>query len=60
MSLQEAVKYVAGAYGVILVAFFASYWSAERRLRSLERQVRALKDALDKREQTTAGGEDDV
>ncbi len=60
MSLEEAVKFVAGAYGVILVAFFAYYWSAARRLRSLERQVRLLKDALDKREKTTAGGEDDV
>jgi hypothetical protein len=60
MTLQEAVKFVAGAYGVVLVVFFAYYWSAARRLRSLERQVRALKDTLDKREKTAAGGEDHV
>jgi len=60
MTLEEAVKFVAGAYGAILVAFFVYYWLAARRLRSLERQVRLLKDALDKREKTAAGGEGDV
>ena len=52
MSLAEAVKYVAAAYAVVLVALVAYLVSAGRRIARLQRDVRVLDEELRRR----AGG----
>jgi len=49
MPLAEAVKYVAAAYGAVLVVFVAYVIVAGRRLARLQRDVRGLEDELSRR-----------
>lgn len=49
MSLAEAVKYVAAAYAVVLVALVAYLISAGRRIAHLQRDVRVLDEELKRR-----------
>jgi len=46
VSLEEAVKYVAGAYAVILLVLFAAYVVMAYRVASLGRELRELREAL--------------
>ena len=55
MALEEAVKYVAAAYAIILAVLVAySVWSA-RRVSALEREARLLSSEIERRE--AAAGE---
>jgi ABC-type sulfate transport system permease component len=49
MSLEEAVKFVAGAYGVILAALLVGYAVAARRVASLTRELKGLREAAERR-----------
>jgi hypothetical protein len=49
MSLEEAVKFVAGAYGVILLVLFAAYVVTARRVAALSRELQALRETLQRR-----------
>jgi hypothetical protein len=54
MALEEAVKYVAAAYAIILAVLVAySVWSA-RRVSALERETRVLSTEVERR-QAAAG-----
>ena len=46
MPLEEAVKYVASAYAIIIVAFIAYLVIAGRRIGRLQRDVQAIDDEL--------------
>jgi len=49
MSVEEAAKYVAAAYAVILAALAAwTIWSA-RRVNALQREVRLLAEEIERR-----------
>jgi hypothetical protein len=50
MPLAEAVKYVAAAYGAVLVGFAAYLIVAGRRLARLQRDLRSLEDEVARRE----------
>lgn len=52
MPLAEAVKYVAAAYGAVLLVFIAYLVVAARRIGRLQRDVRVLDEELTRR----AGG----
>jgi hypothetical protein len=47
MSLQEAVKFVAGAYGVSLAVLFAAYALTARRSARLARELQGVRAALE-------------
>jgi len=49
MPLAEAVKYVAAAYGAVLVVFVAYLIVAGRRLARLQRELRSLEDEVARR-----------
>jgi len=49
MSLEEAVKFVAGAYAVILVVLFAAYATAARRVATLSKELQTLRAAAERR-----------
>jgi hypothetical protein len=49
MPLAEAVKYVAAAYGAVLVVFVAYLVAAGRRLARLRRDLRGLEDEIARR-----------
>ncbi len=50
MPLTEAVKYVAAAYGAVLVVLVAYLIVAARRLTRLQRDLRGLEDEARRRE----------
>ena len=50
MPLEEAVKYVASAYAIIIVVFIAYLVIAGRRIGRLQRDVQAIDDELTRRE----------
>lgn len=50
MSLEEAVKFVAGAYGVILAVLFAAWVLTARRVAALSRELESLRAALSRRQ----------
>ena len=56
MPLAEAVKYVAAAYGAVLLVLIAYLIVAGRRIARLQRDVRALDDELTRREGGRAVG----
>ena len=49
MSLEEAVKYVAGAYAVVFALLVVAYAFAARRSAQLARELRGLREALERR-----------
>lgn len=49
MSLHEAVPYVAGAYGVIILVLITAYILVARRTAQLARELRSLRDAVERR-----------
>lgn len=49
MSLHEAVNYVAGAYGLIILVLIAAYILTARRTAVLTRELRGLREAVERR-----------
>jgi hypothetical protein len=49
VSIEDAAVYVAAAYGAILIALIVLFALAARRLSGIERQVRALREAVERR-----------
>jgi hypothetical protein len=49
VSVEDAAVYVAAAYGAILVALILLFALAARRLAGISRQVRALREAVERR-----------
>jgi hypothetical protein len=49
VSIEDAAVYVAAAYGAILVALIVLFALAARRLAGINRQVRALREAVERR-----------
>jgi hypothetical protein len=49
MSLQEAVKYVAGAYGLIILVLITAYILTAHRTAVLTRELRCLREAVERR-----------
>ena len=49
MSLHEAVKFVAGAYGVIILVLIAAYALTAHRSAQLARELRGLREAVERR-----------
>lgn len=56
MSIGEAAKFVAAAYGVILAVMIVYYLLSARRVSALERDLRVLEETVRKREGGDAGG----
>jgi len=49
VSVEDAAVYVAAAYGAILVALIVLFALAARRLAGINRQMRALREAVERR-----------
>jgi hypothetical protein len=49
VSLHEAVKFVAGAYGVIILVLIAAYALMAHRSVQLARELRGLREAVERR-----------
>jgi hypothetical protein len=49
VSLEEAVKYVAGAYGVIILVLITAYILMAHRSAQLARELRGLRAAVERR-----------
>jgi heme exporter protein D len=49
VSVEHAAVYVAAAYGAILVALIVLYALAARRLAGITRQIRVLREAVERR-----------
>jgi hypothetical protein len=49
VSLQEAVKYVAGAYGLIFLVLITAYILTAHRTAQLARELRGLREAVERR-----------
>jgi hypothetical protein len=49
VSLQEAVKYVAGAYGLIILVLITAYILTAHRTAQLARELRGLREAVERR-----------
>jgi len=49
VSLQEAVKFVAGAYGLIIVVLITTFVLMAHRTAQLARELRGLREALERR-----------
>jgi hypothetical protein len=49
VSLREAVPYVAGAYGVIILVLITAYILMAHRSAQLARELRGLREALERR-----------
>jgi hypothetical protein len=56
VSIEEAAKFVAAAYGVILAVLIAYYLVSARRVSALERDLHVLEETVQKREGGDAGG----
>jgi hypothetical protein len=56
VSIGEAAKYVAAAYGVILAVLIVYYLLSARRVSALERDLRVLEDTVQKQEKGNAPG----